>query len=416
VRDESRPPGGRGFRTGRWHSRVRGAPEARSEFPVAALAEEIEEAGAGQIRAMITIAGNPVLSTPNGQRLDAALASLDFMVSIDPYLNETTRHADVILPPPSPLERSHYDLTYYRAAIRSIAKYSPAVFPAEGPSEAEILAKLAALVGGSFETIFAGALRERIEREVGRDASPIAGRVVGEIEAQVDGDDPCERIVDFLLRTGPYGDAFGADPQGLRLSRLRDTPHGIDFGPMQPVLPAALETPSGKIELAPPPIGEELKRLDARLRERPAADLLLVGRRHLRSNNSWMHNLPSLATGRDRCTLWMHPEDSKKHGLEGEEEVEVISEVGRVVVPLERNDAVARGVVSLPHGYGHRGPGIKLGVAGARPGASANDLTEGEIDLASGNAVLNGVPVRVLGARGGSGVRASASSPSGPST
>lgn len=391
-----RSAGGRGFRTGRWHSRVRGEPERRSEFPVAILAEEIEEAGPGQIRAMITIAGNPVLSTPNGRRLDAALERLEFMVSVDPYLNETTRHADVILPPPSALERSHYDLTYNRAAIRSVAKFSPAVFTAKGPSEAEILARLAALVGGgNAEQVFADSLRERVEREVARDASPVAGRDPEEIEAQLDGDDPCERIVDFLVRTGPYGDAFGVDPEGLSLAVLRQTPHGIDFGPMRPVLPSALETQSATIELAPAPLVDELDRLERELGAAPAKGLLLIGRRHLRSNNSWLHNLASLATGRDRCTLWMHPDDVKAHELGDRAPVEVSSKVGSVVVPLEANDAIAPGVVSLPHGYGHDAAGVKLGVASARPGVSANDLTEGEMDAASGNAVLNGVPVRV---------------------
>ncbi len=388
--------GGRGFRVGRWHSRVRGEPERRSEFPAAILAEEIEEPGAGQIRALITIAGNPVLSTPNGRRLDAALGTLEFMVSVDPYLNETTRHADVILPPPSPLERSHYDLTYNRAAVRTVAKLSPAVFQPDGPSEAEILARLAAAIGGGgAERVLADALRERIEREVARDASPIAGRDPEEITSQIEGEDPCERIVDFLVRTGPYGDAFGVDPEGLSLARLREAPHGLDFGPMRPALPDTLETPDGKIHLAPDPIAPELERLDAALAAPRAADLLLVGRRHLRSNNSWLHNLPSLARGRDRCTLWMHPDDVRKRELRDREPVEVVSEVGRVVVALEANDAVAAGVVSLPHGYGHKVPGVKLGVAGTRPGVSANDLTEGEMDVASGNAVLNGVPVRV---------------------
>jgi anaerobic selenocysteine-containing dehydrogenase len=363
---------------------------------VAVLAEEIEQPGEGQIRAMITVAGNPVLSTPNGKRLDAAFETLDFMVCVDPYLNETTRHADVILPPPSALEHSHYDLTYNRAAIRIVAKLSPAVFAREGPSEAEILARLAvAIGGGSVEQVFADSLRERVVREVARDASPIAGRDPEEIAEQVEGDDPCERIVDFLIRTGPYGDAFGVDPEGISLARLRKTPHGIDFGPLHPVLPAALETPSAKIELTPPEIGEELERLDRALGETPAADLLLIGRRHLRSNNSWLHNLPSLASGRERCTLWMNPDDIVKRGLGDRDQVEVLSEVGRVVVPLEANDAIAPGVVSLPHGYGHGAPGLKMGVAGARPGVSANDLTEGEMDVASGNAVLNGIPVQV---------------------
>ncbi len=408
VRASPAAPGGRGFQIGRWHSRVRGEPERRSEFPSAVLAEEIEESGPGQIRALVTVAGNPVLSTPNGRRLDAALATLDFMVSVDPYLNETTRHADVILPPPSPLERSHYDLTYNHASVRCIAHHSPALFEPEGPGEAEILARLASLIGGSpVDTILRGALRERIEREVSRPGSPIAGRDADEIEGLVEGEDPSDRVVDFLVRTGRYGDAFEQGREGLSLAALRDAPHGIDLGPMEPAFPDALETPDARIDLAPEPLASEVDRLAAAVDAGPLESLLLVGRRHLRSNNSWLHNLPSLVTGRPRCTLWMHPGDCAARGLGDRETVEVRSEVGHVVVPLESTEDVAAGVVSLPHGYGHGAPGTRLGVAGARPGVSANDLTEGEIDVASGNAVLNGVPVQVRAA-------GRSSSPSGP--
>lgn len=389
-------PGGRGFRSGRWRSRVSQAPEVLSEFPSALMAEEMETPGEGQIRALITVAGNPVLSTPNGRRLDRALAGLDFMVSVDPYLNETTRHADVILPPPSPLERSHYDLTFYGAAVRSVARYSPAVFQPAGLAEEEILARLAVEIGGgSIERVVKGVLRERVEREVARDASPIAGREPDDILGRIEAEEPCDTVVEFLVRSGPFGDAFGADPEGLDFPRLRAAPHGIDFGAMTPVLPGALQTRSGKIEAAPAEIGSDLERLDAELESNTRAALLLIGRRSLRSNNSWMHNLESLRRGRDRCTLWMHPTDCAERGLQSGESVVVASEVGRVVVPLEENDAIASGAVSLPHGYGHTAPGMKLGVASARPGVSANDLTEGEMDPLSGNAVLNGVPVEV---------------------
>ena len=391
--------GGRGFKTGRWHSRVSGAPEVQSEFPSALLAEEIDTPGAGQIRAMITVGGNPVLSTPNGRRLDTALASLDFMVSVDPYLNETTRHADVILPPPSPLERSHYDLTFYGAAIRSIAHYSPPVFEPEGLPEAEILARCCVeIVGGSVEAVNDSVLRPQVEREVSREVSPIAGRDPDQILAALEAEDPCDRVVEFLVRTGPFGDGFGVDPEGLTFTTLREHPHGLDLGSMTPVLPGALSTPSGKIELAPPAIGQDLSRLLAEVDRPPAEGLLLIGRRNLRSNNSWMHNLEPLRRGRELCTLWMHPSDCAARGLRSGDSVEVVSEVGRVVIPLEETDSITPGAVSIPHGHGHGAPGMKLGVASARPGVSANDLTEGEIDPLSGNAVLNGVPVRVQAA------------------
>ena len=391
--------GGRGFRTGRWHSRVSGAPEVQSEYPSALLAEEIDTPGSGQIRAMITVGGNPVLSTPNGRRLDAALASLEFMVCVDPYLNETTRHADVILPPPSPLERSHYDLTFYGAAVRSIANYSPPVFEPEGLPEAEILARICVeVVGGSIEAVNDSVLRPQVEREVARDVSPIAGRDPDEILDALQAEDPCDRAVEFLVRSGPFGDGFGVNPEGLTFATLQEHPHGLDLGRMTPVLPGLLNTPSGKIELAPPAIGEDLARLLAEVDQPPAPGLLLIGRRNLRSNNSWMHNLDALRRGRELCTLWMHPSDCAARGLHSGDSVEVVSEVGRVVIRLEATEAIAPGAVSIPHGHGHGAPGMKLGVASARPGVSANDLTEGERDPLSGNAVLNGVPVQVQAA------------------
>ena len=401
-----RAPGtrGRGFRTGRWATRVRGLPEVRSEFPVAALAEEIETPGEGQIRAFFTVGGNPVLSTPDGSRLDRALGSLAFMVSVDLYLNETTRHADVILPPPSPLERSHYDLTFYRAAVRHVANYSPPVFSAEGPDEAEILARLALIAGGKGadadpEQIDADVIGGFIEAEVSNPHSPIAGRDAGEIRTALQGDTPCDRIIDFLLRTGPYGEGFGADPDGLSLARLQASPHGVDRGPLEPRLAEVLETESGKIELAPDLVAADLARLRAELESPTAGDgLLLVGRRDLRSNNSWMHNLPALMSGRDRCTLRMHPSDAGELGLHDGDRVRVASRAAEVEVALEVSDAVAPGVVSLPHGYGHDLDGAALRVARAHAGVSLNHLTEGEMDVPSGNAVLNGVPVRVAAA------------------
>ena len=405
----SRPrvPGpGRGFQTGRWHSRVRGFPEVRSELPVAALAEEIETPGEGQIRALVTVSGNPVLSTPNGARLEAALAGLEFMVSVDVYRNETARHADVILPPPSALERSHYDLAFYGLAVRNVANWSPPVFEASGPSEAEILARLALVAAGQGAGADAAAVDEMLlggvlQGAVASPASPLHGRDPAELRGLVEGDSPEDRVVDAMLRTGPYGDQFGAEPEGLSLAALRRQPHGVDLGPLEPQLPGALRTPSGRVELAPEPIAREVARLRGRLGREPGTELLLVGRRHVRSNNSWMHNLPSLVSGKDRCTLQVHPDDAARLGLTDGDAARVASRVGKLEAPVEVTEDVMPGVVSLPHGWGHTRPGSALRVAAAHPGVNSNLLTdESVLDPLSGNATLNAIPITLERAGG----------------
>jgi anaerobic selenocysteine-containing dehydrogenase len=396
-----RPGGGRGFTTGRWRSRVRGLPEVRGELPVATLADEIEIPGEGQVRALLTVAGNPVLSTPNAARLDAALASLEFMVSVDPYRNETTRHAHVILPPPSPLERSHYDLAFSALAVRNVAHYSEAVFAPEGPPEAEILARLALIAAGqgagadpaAVDEMLLGALLGAV---VGAPDSPLGGRDPAALRGELSGDDGCERALDLLLRTGPCGEGFGTGPGELSLSALRRHPHGVDLGPLEPRIPALLQTPSGRIELAPDPLMREKDRLCARLSRHAEGELVLVGRRHLRSNNSWMHNVDALVRGRDRCTLQVHPEDARRLGLEAGGRAWVASRVGKLEASVEITEDVMPGVVSLPHGWGHDRPGAALSVARRRPGVNSNLLTdEAAMDPLSGNAVLNGIPVRV---------------------
>jgi anaerobic selenocysteine-containing dehydrogenase len=390
---------GRGFRTGRWRSRVRGLPEVRGELPIATLADEIETPGAGQVRALLTVAGNPVLSAPNGERLDAALARLDFMVSVDPYRNETTRHADVILPPPGPLERPHYDLAFGSLSVRHVAKWSPAAIASEAVPEEEILARLTAIAAGQgaqadpaqVEELVLGAMIAAEQRSPG---SPLSGRAPEEIRAALGGASGPERMVDFLLRTGPWGEGLGA--QGLSLAALERHPHGLDLGPLEPRLPGLLRTPSGRVELAPEPIVADLARLRATL-EQPRHDgLLLVGRRHVRSNNSWMHNLPSLVSGRDRCTLQVHPADAAELGLADGALAEASSRVGKLVVRVEISDDVMPGVASLPHGFGHDRPGTALAVAARRPGVNSNVLSDDQaLDPLSGNAVLNGIPIHV---------------------
>ncbi|MBX3312746.1 MAG: molybdopterin-dependent oxidoreductase [Actinobacteria bacterium] len=392
---------GRGFTTGRWHTRVSGHPEVRSEFPVAALAEEITTPGEGQIRALVTVAGNPARSIPDSARTEAALASLDVMVSVDPYLNETTRHADVILPPPSPLARSHYDLAFYALAIRNVANYSPPLFEPTGPLEEDIVARLALVVSGQgadadpqlihdmvLGTVLAGA--------VAGDEGPLAGRDPAELEAQLGARSPADRVLEVMLRIGWAGDRFGADPDGLTMEKLEANPHGIDLGALTPQLPGVLKTTSGRVELVAEPVAADVDRLRTwvdTVDDRP----VLVGRRHLRSNNSWMHNVEVLVKGKERCTLQVHPDDAKSWGLSDGGDAKVTSSVGSVVVPVEVTDDVSPSVVSLPHGWGHDAPGTRMEVAARRPGVNSNLLTDGSIvDPLSGNAVLNGIPVEVV--------------------
>ncbi|MGR8918233.1 MAG: molybdopterin-dependent oxidoreductase [Gammaproteobacteria bacterium] len=392
---------GRGFSTGRWRSRVSGHPEVMGELPAACLAEEIDTPGADRIRALVTVAGNPVLSVPEGRRLDRALESLDFMVSVDIYLNETTRHADVILPPCSPLERSHYDLVFTRFAVRATANFSAPALARSGPDDAEILMRLTRIVAGTPDADPAGVgedqLRRLIEREVGDPASPIAGCDVAEIAAAVSGDDASERILDFKLRVGAWGDGFADDVDGLSLARLRAAPHGIDLGALEPRLPAMIRTASGTIELDAPSIDGELERAAATLGE-PGEDLLLIGRREFHSNNSWMHNIPSLIERPERCTLRMNAADAGRLGLDDGQRVRISSRAGAVVAPLEVHAEMPPGVVSLPHGYGHGYAGVRLGRAAAHAGVSANDVVVDAVDPLSGNAVLNGVSVTVAAA------------------
>lgn len=383
------PRSRRPYRTGRWRSRVRNLPEVNGELPVATLADEIETPGQGQIRALLTIAGNPVLSAPHGSRLDAALGGLEFMVSVDPYLNETTRHAHVILPPPRVLQSPHYDFALLNFAVRNYARYSPPVLPLEPgrPAESEILARLAMIAAGQGADADPAGLDELIldqtlRRAVDTPGSPVAGRDPAELRAELTGSTGAELRLDAMLRLGPYG---------LTLRELREHPHGIDLGPLEPRLPGLLSTASGRIELAPPQIVADVPRLRAGL-GREAPEFVLIGRRHLRSNNSWMHNVAPLVGGSNRCTLQINPQDARRLGLNGEAVVR--SAAGELTVAVEPTDAIMPGVVSLPHGWGHAGTAQP--VAAKHAGVNANALTdETVVDVPSGNAVFNGVPVTV---------------------
>ncbi|GAB2939546.1 molybdopterin-dependent oxidoreductase [Nonomuraea fastidiosa] len=391
AKPATEPPGRRRpYQVGRWRSRVRGLPEANGELPVATLADEIETPGEGQVRFLLTIAGNPVLSAPNGARLDKALGRLGFMVSVDPYLNETTRHADVILPPPRILQSGHYDFSLLGLAVRNYARYSRPVLPLDGrPSEAEILARLAGIASGLEGDLDAYVIDETLRKATQTPGSGVEGRDVAELRALLDGETGAERRLDMMLRLGPYGEWSGKGELSLR--KLLDHPHGLDLGPLQPRLGEVLRTASGLIELAPPHIIEDVERLRAKLEQAPP-EMVLIGRRHLRSNNSWMHNVAPLVGGSNTCTLQIHPDDVARLGLNGEAVVR--SAKGEVTVVLEPTDTIMPGVVSLPHGWGHADSAQR--VAADHAGVSANALTdETAIDAPSGNAVFNGVPVTI---------------------
>jgi anaerobic selenocysteine-containing dehydrogenase len=400
-----RPGSGRGFSVGRGTSRVGGHPEVMGEYPVAALTEEIVTPGDGQIRGLITIAGNPVLSSPDGPALAAALDDLDVMICVDMYLNETTRHADVVLPPPSQLQRGHYDVLLLQFAVRNVANYSPPALPLDPdqPDEWEVLAKLAMIAQGAgvdadpalADDLAIGAL---VASAVGDETSPVFGREAADLIAELsaDGRRGPERMLDFMLRTGPFGDGFGNDPEGVTLDLLLDRPHGVDLGPLVPRIPEILRTPSGMIELAPPPLIGDLARLLAAIGPLTARGPVLVGRRHLRSNNSWMHNIDVLVKGTPRCTLQVHPDDAATLGLAHGGAAVVTSTTGRVVAPVEVTDGIRPGVVSLPHGWGHDLPGARLRVAAEHAGVNSNVLaSRDDLDPLSGTSVLNGIPVSV---------------------
>jgi anaerobic selenocysteine-containing dehydrogenase len=389
---------GRGAVTGRYASRVSKAPEVAGEFPLTCLAEEIDTPGDGQVRALITIAANPVLSAPNGPRLARALDGLDFMVSLDIYLNETSRHADVILPGPSPLEDSHYDVSFTQFSHRNHARYSPPVLArAPGqPDEWESMLRIGAIARGMKADVDVDALDDAaLEEELRRSVGEAASHAVDEILAALAPLRGAERLLDLGLRSGPYGDQFGRQPGGLTLAAVKAAPSGIDLGPMGARIPEALRTPSGKIELAPQALLDDLARVEADLTA-PAPDLVIIGRRQLRSNNSWMHNLPALAKGRFRCTVLVHPIDAHRLGLQGGAMAAITNGERRIEAQVEVSAEMMPGVVSLPHGWGHDLAGVRLNVAAERPGANLNALLDENLrDPLSGNAVLSGVPVKM---------------------
>ena len=382
------PGRGKGVSTGRRKSRVSGAPEVFGELPMTCLAEEIETPGPGQIRALIAIGTNPVLSAPNGPRIAAALAQLDLMVSLDIYLNETSRHAHVILPSFSALADHHFDVAFPQLAWRNTVRYSAPLVepPADHPPEWAMLVRLIGIVRGRGADVDVGALDDEL---TAADVHRVAGPATASVLAATAHHTGPDRLFDLALRAGPYR---------LTLDQVRAAPAGLDLGELTPRIPEVLRTPSGKIELAPPLLIADIVRARADL-ARPVPDLVIVGRRHLRSNNSWMHNLPMLAKGPFRGTALVHPTDAARLGLHagGRARITRAGHAERSIdVEVELCAEIMPGVVSLPHGWGHDQPGTQLATAAKRPGANLNAILDDTLrDPLSGNAVLGGVAIEM---------------------
>lgn len=378
-------PGGDGH--GRWKSRVRGLPETLGDLPSAVMAEEIETPGEGQIRAMFTFAGNPVLSTPNGRRLDGAFADLDFMVSVDLYINETTRHADVILPPSWTLADEYIDVFFPQFTVRNTAAWSRPVVESE-PDERtdwQILLGITERLGGGPNGMKPLDAALRLARKFGYQWTPM-------------------KTIDLILRSGEHGDKFLPWKNGLSIAKLKSMPHGIDLGPLQPGVARRVRHKGGKIRIAPPLIIDGIDVLVDQLADRAAqvdrgkadGELLLIGRRELRSNNSWMHNIPKLVSGKPRCVLYVHPDDASSVGVADGDTAVLESRVYSGEIPVRVTDEMTPGIVSLPHGWGHAASAPWQQTAGANPGVSFNDWSdETEVEPLVGQSILNGVPVRL---------------------
>lgn len=348
---------------GKRHSRVSHLPDFNGDYPVVAMADEMLVEGEGQLKGFITVAGNPVLSTPNGEKLDKAFAQLDFMFSIDYYVTETSRHAHIILPPVSPLERNHYDITFNGFAVHNVAKYSPVLFekPKEAKHDWQIYLELA----------------KRLDKK-----APIATK----IERQLIKNLGPKFVLDQGLKRGPYAN--------MSLKKVKNNPHGLDLGPLKPMLPNGIKHKDKQIHLHVDFYQADLERVAKMVAHYDDSQILLIGRRHVRSNNSWLHNSYRLVKGKPRCTLMLHPDTAKAHNIVDGQLVKVTSRVGEVTITAEVTDELMPGVVSIPHGFGHGRSGVKQKIAQAHAGVSVNDLTDDTlIDKLSGNAAVNGVPV-----------------------
>ena len=356
-----RPKKGKKESYGRFHSRVRNLPYYNSEFPVSTLGDEILTEGEGQIKALFCIAGNPVLSSPNGNRLSKAFDELDFMVAIDIYLNETTQHADIILPAATGLEIAHYDIFFNVFSVRNSVKYSPPLFQKTDDQKYdwEILRRLISMLTNQPES----------------NLTP-------------------EFVLDNALQAGTHA------KKGLNLEVLKQNPHGIDLGALQPCLVERMQTDDGRIQLCPEILVADLERLKSSMAEEVKVEkdfpFQLIGRRLLRSHNTWMHNSHRLVKGRNECTLLIHPNDAERLGIENKSIIKVVSEVGSISIETKISDEIMEGVVSMPQGWGHGKKGVKMKTAQAHPGVSINDLTDHRrMDRLTGNAAFNGVKVRL---------------------
>lgn len=381
----------------RWQSRARGFPEYMAMLPASLMAEEMELQGEHQVRAMITVAGNPVLSVPNGKRIHAAMENLDFMVAFDFYLNETTSQADIIIPSTTQLEHSNYDFLFAATCVRNFAQYSPQTFaPEPGALEQwEIINEVTAQMNGMTRSDLESMMLDGLIDQTLANSEALAGLTAEDIKSATAHHEGPERLLDIMLRAGPYGDKFGGD--GLTLDAVKAAPHGIDLGPLEPRLPELLATADKRINLVPSIITDDLKRLSAALEAGPGDDMLLIGRRHIRDMNSWLHNLNNYARGKNRCTLLINTADALRLGIEDGGQAKISSRVGEFLAEVNATDTIMPGVVSLPHGFGHTYTGTGQSIASQQaPGVSANDLVDdNEMDMPSGTSIVNGVPVTI---------------------
>ena len=384
----------------RWQSKARGFPEYMSMLPASLMAEEMELQGEHQVRALITVAGNPVLSVPNGKRIHAAMEKLDFVVAFDFYINETTSGADIIIPSTTQLEHSNYDFMFTSTCVRNFAQYSPKTFePPEGALDQwQIINEVTARMHGMTRADLEAMMLDGMIAQLQANAPELAHLSVEDIKQKTAGHDGPERLLDIMLRAGPYGDKFGGD--GLTLAQLKQEPHGIDLGPLEPRFPELLATKFKRIDIAPDIITGDLPRLRAALKKGPGDHMLLIGRRHIRDMNSWLHNLNNYARGKNRCTLLINPQDAQRIGLTDGGMARIRSRVGEFAAEVAISDGIMPGVVSLPHGFGHTYRNTQQSVASTlTPGISANDLVDdNEMDVPSGTSVVNGVPVEITAA------------------
>ena len=400
----------------RYRSKL-GLPEFGGELPASTMADQILLEDDKQVKAMIVLAGNPVLSNPNGQRLDKAFESLDFMVSIDFYLNETSRHADIILPPTAPLEQSHYDLAFNMLGVRNVAKYSPALFDAgkHARHDWQILLELKRRLNShDLPSRLKEEATYQVLKRLGPDGlldvilrtgpygtqipgtSKMGNFLIDALQGLVESRHPLRKLLDL----SPYGSPNRGLSKGLCVSSLLNYPHGIDLGSLQSCLPERLYTPKKRIKLAPATFLKDMSRLRKRAEilnsEQETDELLLIGRRHVRSNNSWLHNSHRLVKGKNRCTMMIHPEDALRANLTNGDLASVTSRVGKVEIETEVTEDIMQGVISIPHGWGHHRENTRTSIASKRPGVSINDLTDEQfVDNLTGTSVLNGVPVSV---------------------